>query len=174
LIEERGEATAIFNYIDDDDIRAVLKHPIMMVCSDANAVAPYGVLGRVSGYCPCSYGEYPYILERFVKEERILTLQEAIRKMTSFPAQRLGLRDRGLLREGAWADIVVFDPNTIKDRATSRYPYRFPLSNFPHKYPEGIAYVLVNGEIVVKKGRHRGVFPGKVFRHQPKRGRTDA
>ncbi len=173
LIEERGEATAIFNYIDDDDIRAVLKHPIMMVCSDGNAVAPYGVLGRISGYYPCSYGEYPYILERFVREERILTLQEAIRKMTSFPAQRLGLKDRGLLREGAWADIVIFDPNTIKDRATSRYPYRFPLSNFPHKYPEGIAYVLVNGEIVVGKGKHRGVFPGKVLRHQPKRGKTD-
>ena len=85
--------------------------------------------------------------------------------MTSFPAQRLGLRDRGVLKEGMWADIVVFDPNAVKDRATSRYPYCFPLPNFPHKYPEGIKYVLVNGEIVVEKGKHKGVFPGKVLRH---------
>lgn len=167
LIEEGSEASAIFNYIDEDDIRALLKHPLMMICSDGNAIAPYGALGRIyDGYSPCSYGEYPYILERYVREEGVLTLQEAIRKMTSFPAQKLGLRDRGLIREGMWADIVVFNPNTIKDRATSRFPYKFPLSNYPHKYPEGIEYVVVNGEIVVQKGKHKGVFPGKILRHQ--------
>jgi len=165
IIEERGEVSALFNYIEEDDIRAVLKHPLMMICSDGLALASYGVLGRINGYSPCSYGEYAYILERYVREEKVLTLQEAIRKMTSFPAQRLGLRDRGLLREGMWADVVVFDPNTVKDRATSRYPYRFPLAYFPHKYPEGIEYVLVNGEIVVEKGKHKGVFPGKVLHH---------
>jgi len=165
LIEEEGEAGAIFNYIDESDIRALLKHPLMMVCSDGNAVAPYGALGRIFGYSPCSYGEYPYILQRYVREEGVLTLQEAIRKMTSFPAQKLGLRDRGLIRERMWADIVVFNPHTIRDRATSRFPYQFPLLNYPHRYPEGIKYVLVNGRIVVEKGRHLGVLPGKVLRH---------
>ena len=100
-----------------------------------------------------------------MREEKILTLHEAVRKMTSFPAQRLGVKDRGLLREGMWADIVIFDPNSVKDRATSRYPYHFPLPSFPHKYPKGIKYVLVNGKIVVEKGKHKGVFPGKVLRH---------
>jgi len=166
IIEEEGEVTGLFNYIDEDDIRTVLKHPLMMVCSDGSALAPCGALGKIHGYSPCSYGEYPYILERYVREEKILTLQEAIRKMTSFPAQKLGLRDRGLLREGMWADIVIFDPKTIRDRATSRYPYRFPLPNYPHRYPEGIKYVLVNGQVVVEEGAHRGVFPGKVLRHQ--------
>jgi len=165
LTEEEGEASAIFNYIDEDDIRAVMKNPLMMFCSDGAAVAPYGVLGKISGYYPCSYGEYPYILERFVREEKVLTLQEAIRKMTSFPAQKLGLLDRGLIREGMWADIVVFNPCTIKDRATCRFPYSFPLLNYPHKYPEGIEYVLVNGQVVVAKGRHKGILPGKVLRH---------
>ncbi len=166
LIEEKGEASAIFNYIDEDDIRTVLKHPLMMVCSDGNAVAPYGVLKRISGYYPCSYGEYPYILERFVRDEAVLTLQEAVRKMTSFPAQKLGLLDRGLIRKGMWADIVVFDPHTIKDRATCRFPYSWPLSNYPHKYPEGIEHVFVNGQLVVTKGRHLGVLPGKILRHK--------
>jgi N-acyl-D-amino-acid deacylase len=164
IVEEEGEVTALFNYIDEKDICTVLKHPLMMVCSDSSALASYGFLGRIHEYSPCSYGEYPYILERYVREEKILTLQEAVRKMTSFPAQKLGLRDRGLLREGMWADIVILDPREIRDRATSRYPYHFPLTNYPHRYPEGIRYVLVNGQIVVQRGRHKGVFPGKVLR----------
>ena len=168
LIEEKGEATGLFNYIEEDDIRALLRHPLMMVCSDGNAVAPYGVLGKIYGYYPCCYGEYPYILQRYVREEGILTLQEAIRKMTSYPAQKLGLRDRGLLREGMWADLVVFDPQTIRDRATSRFPYKFPLEHYPHKYPEGIHYVLVNGQLVISKGRHTGALSGKILRRKTK------
>jgi N-acyl-D-amino-acid deacylase len=167
IVEDEGEATGLFNYIDEEDIQTVLKHPLMMVSSDGSSLAPYGSLGKIHGYSPCSYGEYPYILERYVREEGILTLQEAIRKMTSFPAQKLGLRDRGLLRQGMWADVVIFDPETIKDRATSRYPYHFPLANYPHRYPEGIRYVLVNGEVVIEGDKHRGVLPGKVLRHKP-------
>jgi len=169
LIEEKDEASALFNYISEDDIRTVLKFHLMMVSTDGSAYAPYGALGKIDGYSPCSYGEYPYILERYVREEKVISLQEAIRKMTSFPAQKLGLKDRGLIREGAWADIVVFDINRIKDRATSRYPYTFPLANFPHKYPEGIEYVLVNGEVVIEKGEHKGFLPGRVLRHKTKR-----
>ncbi len=166
LVEEDGDASALFNYIDEEDIKALLRHPLMMVCSDGNAVAPYGALGKIQGYWPCSYGEYPYILERYVREEGVLTLQEAIRKMTSFPAQKLGLRDRGQIREGMWADIVVFNFENIRDRATCRFPYEFPLPNYPHKYPEGIEHVLVNGEVVVTKGEHTGALPGHIIRHK--------
>ncbi|KXH70063.1 MAG: hypothetical protein AM326_04585 [Candidatus Thorarchaeota archaeon SMTZ-45] len=169
IVEEDGNASALFNYIDEEDIRALLRHPLMMVCSDGNAVAPYGALGKIQGYWPCSYGEYPYILERYVREEGVLTLQEAIRKMTSFPAQKLGLRDRGQIREGMWADIVIFDFDRIRDRATCRFPYTFPLSNYPHKYPEGIEFVLVNGQIVVIKGEHKGKLAGHVLRHSTRR-----
>ena len=169
IIEEKSVASGLFNYIEEEDIRSLLKNPFMMVCSDGAVSARYGILKRIGGYSPCSYGEYPYILERYVREEKILTLHEAIRKMTSFPAQKLGLRDRGLLGEGMWADIVVFNPDIIKDRATSRFPYSFPLENYPHKYPEGIEYVLVNGQITVEKGRHKGILPGKVLRHGSKR-----
>jgi len=168
IVEEKGDVSALFNYMEEDDIRALMKHPLMMFCSDGVASSNRGILRKITGYSPCSFGEYPYILERFVREEKVLSLQEAIRKMTSFPAQKLGLRDRGLLREGMWADIVIFDANTIRDRATNRFPYKFPLENYPHKYPEGIAYVIVNGEIVVEKGKQRNRFPGKVLRHKPK------
>ncbi len=168
LVEEDGNASALFNYIDEEDIKALLRHPLMMVCSDGNAVAPYGVLGKIQGYWPCSYGEYPYIIQRYVREEGVITLQEAIRKMTSFPAQKLGLRDRGQIREGMWADIVVFDFENIKDRATCRFPYTFPLSNYPHRYPEGIEYVLVNGQFVVSKGEHTGKLAGHVLRYAAK------
>jgi len=163
LVEEDGNASALFNYIDEEDIKALLRHPLMMVCSDGNAVAPYGVLGKIQGYWPCSYGEYPYILQRYVREEGVLTLQEAIRKMTSFPAQKLGLRDRGQIREGMCADIVIFDFNRIRDRATCRFPYTFPLSNYPHKYPEGIEHVIVNGKVVVTKGEHTNTLAGRVL-----------
>ena len=165
LVEEDGNASALFDYMEQEDIRALLRHPLMMVCSDGNAVAPYGALGKIQGYWPCSYGEYPYILERYVREEGVLTLQEAIRKMTSFPAQKLGLRDRGQIREGMCADIVVFDFGRIRDRATCRFPYTFPLPNYPHRYPEGIEYVLVNGQVVVEKGEHTGTLAGHVLRH---------
>ncbi|MFX1369225.1 MAG: amidohydrolase family protein [Promethearchaeota archaeon] len=165
IVEEDGAVSAIFNYIEEDDIRTLLKHPLMMICSDGNAIAPHGVLADLYGYYPCCYGEFPYILQKYVREEKLLTLPEAIRKMTSFPAQRLGLRDRGLIRLESWADMVVFDPDAIKDRATCHYPYEFPLTNYPHQYPQGIECVIVNGEVVALKGSHLGIAPGKVLRH---------
>ena len=169
IIEEEGNISALFNYIKEDDIRTLMKHPLMMFCTDGIASSNRGILKKITGYSPCSFGEYPYILERFVKEERVLTLEEAIRKMTSFPAQKLGLRDRGLIREGMWADIVIFNQNTIKDKATNKYPYKFPLENYPHKYPEGISYVIINGEIVIEKGRQKKCLPGKILHHKPKK-----
>jgi N-acyl-D-aspartate/D-glutamate deacylase len=169
IVENGHEADAIFDYIEEANIRLLLKHPAVMISSDGEVLAPYGILNEPIPYQPCSYGEFPGVLERYVRDEPVLTLQEAIRKMTSFPAQRLGLRDRGVLREGAWADIVVFDLERVHDRATNLYPHIYPFENYPHAYPEGIDYVLVNGELVVEEGEHTGAFPGNVLRRS-KRG----
>ena len=139
-----------------------------MICSDGEALAPYGFLNDPPPYSPCSYGEFPGVLERYVRDQPVLTLQEAIRKMTSFPAQRFGLWDRGTLRPGAWADVVVFDLDRIHDRATNLYPHTYPFENYPHDYPEGIDYVWVNGVLVVdgRSAQHTGALPGQVLRHR--------
>jgi N-acyl-D-amino-acid deacylase len=165
LIVENGHgAEAIFDYIDEENIRILLKHPSVMISSDGEVLAPYGFLNDPIPYSPCSYGEFPGVLERYVRDEPVLTLQEAIRKMTSFPAQRLGLRDRGVLRPGAWADVVVFDLERVRDRATNLYPHNYPLENYPHQYPEGIEYVFVNGVMVVNGEEHTGNLPGVVLK----------
>jgi len=157
VVENGHDAGAIFDYIDEANIRILLQHPAVMICSDGEALAPYGFLNDPPPYSPCSYGEFPGVLERYVRDEPVLTLQEAIRRMTSFPAQRFRLMDRGVLRPGAWADIVVFDLARVRDRATNLYP---------HRYPEGIDYVFVNGVMVVEGEKHSGALPGKVLRHQ--------
>jgi N-acyl-D-amino-acid deacylase len=164
IIENGHTAEAIFDYIDEANIRILLKHPSVMISSDGQVEAPYGFLNDPSPYAPCSYGEFPGVLERYVREQPVLTLQEAIRKMTSFPAQRLGMMDRGVLRQGAWADIVVFDLDRLHDRATNLYPHTYPFENYPHQYPQGIDYVFVNGEIVVNEDKHTGALPGRVLR----------
>ncbi|MEM2935750.1 MAG: D-aminoacylase [Candidatus Bathyarchaeia archaeon] len=155
LLEENGIASMVVFSMGEEDIRRVMRHHLQMVGSDSWAVAPYDILGAGKPH-PRFYGTFPRILGKYVREEKVLTLEEAVRKMTSFPAQRFGLRDRGLVREGFWADLVVFDPETIRDRATYQDP---------HQYPEGIEYVMVNGKIVVEKGEHTGVLAGKVLRH---------
>lgn len=166
IVENGHEVDAIFDYIDETNIRLLLQHPAVMICSDGEVLALYGFLNDPTPYQPCSYGEYPGVLERYVRDEPVLTLQEAIRKMTSFPAQRLGLRDRGVLRTGVWADIVVFDLKRIHDRATNLFPHTYPFENYPHQYPEGIDYVFVNGMLVVDGEKHTGALPGKVLRHR--------
>ena len=166
IIENGHEAEAIFDYIDEENIRILLKHPAVMISSDGQVLAPYGFLNDPSPYSPCSYGEFPGVLERYVRDEPVLTLQEAIRKMTSFPAQRLGIRDRGILRPGAWADVVVFDLERVHDRATNLYPHSYPFENYPHQYPEGIDYVFVNGVMVVNGETHTGELAGVVLRRK--------
>jgi N-acyl-D-amino-acid deacylase len=138
----------------------------VMISSDGEVLAAYGFLNDPPPYQPCSYGEFPGVLERYVRDEPVLTLQEAIRKMTSFPAQRLGLQDRGILRPGAWADVVVFDLERVRDRATNLYPHSYPFKNYPHQYPEGIDYVFVNGAMVVNGEEHTGELPGVVVKRR--------
>jgi N-acyl-D-amino-acid deacylase len=166
IVTNGHEAEAIFDYIDEANIRLLLQHPAVMISSDGLVLAPYGFLNDPPPYQPCSYGEFPGVLERYVRDQPVLTLQEAIRKMTSFPAQRLGLSDRGLLRPGAWADIIVFDLERIHDRATNLYPHTYPFENYPHQYPEGIDYVFVNGQVVVEGAEHTGAMAGQLLRHK--------
>ena len=118
-----------------------------MIASDAILLGEYPN--------PRSYGCFPIVLAEFVRAERHLRLPEAIRKMTSFPAQRLGLPDRGLLRDGFRADIVVFDPKTVKAPATR---------SDPRRYPVGIDYVIVNGRVVIDRGENTGALPGRALR----------
>jgi N-acyl-D-amino-acid deacylase len=170
LVANGDDAEAIFDYIDEANIRMLLQHPSVMICSDGQVLAPYGFLNDPPPYSPCSYGEFPGVLERYVREKPLFSLQEAIRKMTSFPAQRFGLRNRGVLRPGAWADIVVFDLERVRDRATNLYPHTYPFENYPHRYPEGIDYVFVNGVLVVDGERHTGALPGQVLRRGVRSG----
>jgi len=140
--------------MDEEDIVEIIKNRNTTIGSDGVAMAPYGVLGKVNIHPRC-YGTFSRVLGRYVRNRRILSLEEAIRKMTSFPAERVGLINKGLIKKGFDADLVIFDFERIIDRST--------YSN-PHRYPDGIEYVIVNGEIVISEGKHLGSFPGKVIR----------
>ncbi len=165
MVEQGDRTTAIFDYISEDDVKALMVHPLMMISSDCATWSVKGLKMDPPPYIPCSFGEYPGILQRYVRDEPMLTIQEAIRKMTSFPAQRIGLLDRGLLRPGMRADITVIDLPKVKDRATNRWPHPFPYENWPHRYPEGIPYVVVNGKVAVDGGRQTKALAGEVLRH---------
>ena len=164
IVEEDDGIVGIFDYIDEADIRALLTSPLAMVSSDGLVMPPADTLDDPSLYWPCSYGEYPGILERYVHDESVLRLEKAVRKMTSFPAQRFRLFDRGALRPGLRADVVVFDLERVHDRATNLYPHSFPFANIPHRYPTGIDWVVVNGSPVLEEGEHTGALPGRVLR----------
>ncbi len=169
IIENGNKIDAIWDYIDEKNIRLLLQDANTMICSDGAVMASYGFLNDPPPYSPCCYGEFPGVLERYVRDEPVLTLENAIRKMTSFPARRLGLWDRGIIQPGAWADLVVFDLERIHDRATNLYPHSYPFENFPHQYPEGIDCMIVNGVIVIEDGVHTEEMPGVVIRHKPSR-----
>lgn len=154
--DEPSGLRTIQEIIPEDQKVKIFKHPTYMVGSDGEALAPYGPLGKTLHHPRC-YGTYPRILGRWVREKKYLSMEEAIKKMTSFPAQVLGIQDRGLIREGMWADIVVFDPKTVIDKATFQNP---------HQYPEGIEHVIINGELVIEKSEHTGKLPGKVLKKE--------
>jgi len=166
MVEENDDIIAIFDYISEDDIKKLLVHPLVMVSSDCATWATHGPLTDPPPYEPCAFGEYPGILERYVRDEELLTMQEAIRKMTSFPAQRIGLLDRGLLRPGMKADITIIDLDKIKDRATNLWPHEYPFKNYPHRYPDGIPFVIVNGSVAVDKSKQTKALAGEVLRHK--------
>jgi len=164
IVEERDGAVGLFDYMDPEEIKSTLRHPLAMICSDGWVAPKEERTSPTAPYQPCTYGEFPGVIERYVVNEEVLSLKEAIRKMTGLPAWRLGLADRGLIRPGFWADLVVFDLPRVRDRATNLWPHKYPFENYPHGYPEGIEWVLVNGVVAVADGQPTGALAGRVLR----------
>jgi N-acyl-D-amino-acid deacylase len=151
-IMRRGGANGIFHVLDEGDVERIMRHPWTAIASDGRLTA----LGDGHPH-PRAYGTFPRVLGEYVRERGVLSLEEAVRKMTSLPAWRMGLRDRGRIAEGMAADIVVFDPAAVTDRATFQEP---------HQYPAGIPYVIVNGVVTVDRGAFVDNRPGLVLRHR--------
>jgi dihydroorotase/N-acyl-D-amino-acid deacylase len=148
-IVEQGGCSGIFHAINEEDLKRILRHPATMIGSDGEIP----IFGKANPH-PRSYGTFARVLAVYVREQKVISLEEAVRKMTSFPAQRLGLSDRGLLRPGMKADIAVFDPATVRDTATFEKP---------HAYAEGLSAVIVNGQVVYEKGAMTSARPGRAL-----------
>jgi N-acyl-D-amino-acid deacylase len=147
---EQGGCQGIFHAMSERDLVRILKHPATMVASDGEVP----IFGRANPH-PRSYGTFARVLGVYVREQQVITLEDAVRKMSAFPAARLGLTDRGVLRPGMKADLAVFDPATVRDTATYEKP---------HQYAEGFSYVIVNGQIVFENGGMTAARPGRVLR----------
>jgi N-acyl-D-aspartate/D-glutamate deacylase len=154
ILADNGQTGAIYFMMNENDLRAAMRAPFVNFCTDTGARATDGPLSRAKSH-PRGWGSYPRILGRYVREEKILTLPQAIHKMTGGPAKRVGLRDRGLLREGYYADITVFDPRTVIDKATFEVP---------NQHPEGIKFVITNGQISVDNGKRTPALAGRALR----------
>jgi len=155
LLEEEKTRVEMVGYgMRPENVEMVLAHPLVMIGSDGYSMAPRGKMAQARPH-PRSYGTYPRVLGYYARERGIFDLPTAVKKTTSMPADQIGLSDRGRIARGMKADVVVFDAETVKDRATFENP---------HQYPLGIEYVLVNGRLVVKKGAHTGARPGYVLR----------
>lgn len=156
LLDEDLEPAAIFHEMSEDDVKKVIGHPLSVVGSDGESQAPYGPTGEQKPH-PRSYGTFPRVIRRYCTEMGLFSLEDAVRKMTSGPAGRIGLEDRGVIAKGMAADIVVFDPDTVRDKATFEEPQR---------YPEGIVHVFVNGLQTIASGEHTKERAGQVLRHK--------
>jgi N-acyl-D-amino-acid deacylase len=147
-----GGAGMVFHGMSDEDVKRIMQYPFNMFASDAsirifNQGAPH----------PRGYGTNARVLSKYVRDEKVLSLEEAVRRMTSLPAQKFGLKDRGLLKEGMAADILVFDEKQVKDLSTYEKP---------HAYSTGFAYVFVNGQLVVDNGQHLGTRSGMTLKNE--------
>jgi N-acyl-D-amino-acid deacylase len=154
LIEDQAYTYVAVFGMSEPDVVLALQQPWVSINNDSQGTAPDGILGQDHPH-PRAYGTFPRILRKYVREEKKLTLEEAIRKFTALPAQRMRLGDRGVLKTGMWADVVVFDPAQVRDRATFAQP---------NQLSEGMRWVLVNGVPVIADGKATGVLPGKVLR----------
>jgi len=154
LIEDKAYTNVAVFGMSEDDVALALQQPWTSVCNDSSGASPEGLLGQEHPH-PRAYGTFPRILRKYVREEKRLALEDAIRKFSALPAQRMRLTDRGVLKAGMWADVVVFDPATIKDVATF---------GEPNQLSQGMEYVLVNGVPVIDQGKMTGELPGKVLR----------
>jgi N-acyl-D-amino-acid deacylase len=147
-IQLGGGASMVYHFMSDSDVAAIMRSPVVAIASDAGI----NTLGEGVPH-PRGYGDNARVLGKFVREDKVIPLEEAIRKMTSLPARHFGFADRGVIRPGAFADLVIFDPATVSERATYAAP---------HAYPSGISAVLVNGVVTVKAGKHTGAKAGQV------------
>jgi len=154
LIEESDRVGMVSFYGHEDNLKRILSHPLVGIGADSEAVAPYGPLSQGKPH-PRTYGTFPRALGKYVREEKIVPLEEMIRKMTAMPAGQMGFVRRGMLKVGWAADVCVFDPDRIIDKATFKEPA---------VYPEGMEKVIINGQLVVDGGEHTGRLPGKVLR----------
>lgn len=155
VTEGQGRVMAIYHMMSEADVETALRFPWTSIGSDAGAVAQIGTSDATGLPHPRSFGNHARVIARYVKEKKTLSLEDAIRKMTSWPATRMRLGDRGVIRVGAWADVTIFDLEVLDDRATYEQPMVFPT---------GIEWVLVNGVVVIDRGQHTGAKPGHVLR----------
>jgi N-acyl-D-aspartate/D-glutamate deacylase len=160
VIADRANTSNVIFIMSEEDVRTALRHPLVSLGTDSGAVAEDGIFSEEKSH-PRAWGSAARILGKYVREEKLLPLEEAIRKMTSLPASRMGLSERGILRPGMVADLVAFDPQTVRDRST----YEDPLH-----YSEGIPYVAVNGELVVDGGKITAARPGRALKGPGYRG----
>lgn len=154
--ESRGTVSGVIHNRIESDVRLFLSHPLAMIGSDGTAVSPDGVYAGEPLH-PRFYGTHPRILGRYVREQSLMSLETAVHKMTGMPAERLNLKDRGLVSEGLTADLAIFDPCQVTDHATFEDP---------HQLSEGVLHVLVNGRPIISNGKHTRALPGRVIRHQ--------
>ena len=154
IVADHGQTGAIFFMMQENDMQAALRSPFVSICTDSGARAIDGPLAGSKSH-PRGWGTYPRILGKYVRDEQLMPLELAIHKMTGLPASNVGLKERGLLREGYFADITIFDPKTVIDRATFEEP---------NQYPVGINYVIVNGRIEVDNGHRTVANSGRVLR----------
>jgi N-acyl-D-aspartate/D-glutamate deacylase len=152
LIEENGSVPTVFFHHSEQDMQLVMKQPWTSIGSDGAAVNPDGPTGRTHPH-PRYYGTFPRVLGRYVRELKVISLSEALKKMTSMNADKIGIKDRGRLKEGAFADVTIFDQDRVIDRATFEQPHQFPV---------GIKYVIVNGAVTIDNEHHTGALAGQV------------
>ena len=155
LLEEKNRVQIVGFGMDENNLKKVLSSSLVMIGSDGTAVAPYGKLAEGKPH-PRYYGTFPRVLGKYSREDKLFDLTTAVKKMTSMPAAKLGLQKRGLIAKDYFADIVLFNPKTVIDNASFVDP---------HQFPSGIEYVIVNGKITVKNGKHTGALAGTVLRH---------
>ncbi|KPK82171.1 MAG: aminoacylase [Gemmatimonas sp. SM23_52] len=154
VIEDESSVGAVYFIMSEENVRKKIAEPWVSFCSDAESLAPEGVFLKSNPH-PRAYGSFARLLGKYVREERVITLEEAVRRLTSLPASNLGIARRGYLAPGYFADVVVFDPSTIIDHATF---------SEPHQYATGVLHVFVNGTQVLKDSEHTGAMPGRVVR----------
>ena len=154
LIEDNAFTNVAVFGMSEPDVVLALQQPWVAIDNDSSGASPEGILGQEHPH-PRAYGTFPRILRKYVREEKKLTLEDAIRKFSALPAQRMRLADRGVLKAGMWADVVIFDPATVRDMADFENP---------NQLSQGMEFVLVNGVPVIEQGKMTGALPGKVLR----------